>query len=186
MKIRWEWKLLTEMSSLEVYKVLQFRGKVFAVEQNEAYLDADGKDIAALHLLGWGKGDALIVYARVLLPSEADPFIRFGRLAVDVAHRGKGYGNQAVEQIFSHIMISAFSTSPIQISAQAHLVKMYEKFDFRAHGDLFNMGRIPHIKMNHPPLKKSLEKAGPPDSSLSFGKPPRELHDPSLFMNYKF
>lgn len=166
--------------------MLQHRGKIFAVEQNEAYLDADGKDINASHLLGWNDVGELVAYARVLPPTETDPFVRFGRLSVALEHRGHGYGKRAVDEILAYIMRSDYSIFPIQISAQAHLTKIYEKFGFHAHGDLFNMGRIPHVKMDHPPLKKNLEERESPETFLSLGGLNSKPHGLDLFMSYKF
>jgi ElaA protein len=147
MTVEWEWQTIPEMNSIKLYKIMQHRGKIFAVEQNEAYLDADGKDIDAWHLMGW-RDNTLIAYARVLLPKEDDLFVRFGRLSVALEYRGQGYGYQLVEQILSHISNSEYFSFPLQIFSQTYLVKMYEKFGFHPHGEPFNMGRIPHVKMD--------------------------------------
>lgn len=151
--IHWKWKLLEEMTSLELYSVLQYRENVFVVEQKEAYLDADGMDINAWHLLGLEENNSLIACARVILPDSNNEVLKFGRLAVAKEYRGLGYANQAIKQIFSRIRDSEYSNYNIEIYAQSHLIKMYEKFDFIAVGEHFNMGSIPHITMKHLPLK---------------------------------
>lgn len=62
---------------------------------------------------------------------------------------------QAVEQIFTRITNSIYNDFPIQISAQTYLIKMYEKFGFETQGEIFNLGKLPHIKMTHPALTSS-------------------------------
>ena len=151
--IQWKWKLLQEMSPLEVYEIIQHREKIFVVEQNDVYLDADGIDLDAWHLMGINEDNVLIAYARVILPDDTNNVIKFGRLAVAKECRGLGYSRLAIEEIFSRILDSKYNNYNIEISAQSHLTKMYEKFGFESVGEVFNMGSIPHIKMKHLALK---------------------------------
>ena len=55
MKIKWFCKKWKELSSDEVYSLLELRSEVFVVEQNCVYQDIDLKDKEALHLLGYLK-----------------------------------------------------------------------------------------------------------------------------------
>ena len=151
--IQWKWKLLQEMSPLEVYEVIQHREKIFVVEQNDVYLDADGIDLDAWHLMGINEDNVLISYARVILPDATNNVIKFGRLAVTKEYRGLGYSGLAIEQIFDRIYHSKYNNCIIEILAQSHLKNMYEKFGFETVGEVFNMGSIPHIKMQHLALK---------------------------------
>ena len=50
---RWQWARLRELSVADLYAVMVARQDVFAVEQGCAFLDADGLDAYAWHLLGW-------------------------------------------------------------------------------------------------------------------------------------
>ena len=53
---------MPQLTAAELYAVLAARQQVFAVEQHCAFLDADGHDVHAWHLLGWiDGGDALRV-----------------------------------------------------------------------------------------------------------------------------
>jgi ElaA protein len=45
-----------EALSVELYNLLKLRSEIFVVEQNCVYLDLDGKDKLALHLLQSLKG----------------------------------------------------------------------------------------------------------------------------------
>lgn len=158
MKITFEWKLFDEFKPAELYAVLQLRGKIFAVEQNEAFLDADGADINAWHLLGWSNEGNLIAYSRVILPKNKNEDIKFGRVAVDLKHRKKGIATQLVNKIFLRIEQSSYNNSQIQISAQLYLKDFYTTFGFRSSEEIHYAGKLPHITMYHPPLNRSLNK----------------------------
>ena len=46
-------KSFQELSTQELYDILQLRSEVFVVEQNCVYQDIDGKDQKALHVIGF-------------------------------------------------------------------------------------------------------------------------------------
>ena len=50
--IVWKLKSFNELTNEELYKILQLRIEVFAVEQNVVYQDCDNKDFKAYHLTG--------------------------------------------------------------------------------------------------------------------------------------
>ncbi len=45
-----------QLSTHQLYEVLQLRSAVFVVEQDCVYQDIDGKDQVAFHVLGYEKG----------------------------------------------------------------------------------------------------------------------------------
>jgi ElaA protein len=51
MAIEWKIKPFEALSVDELYNLLKLRSEIFVVEQNCVYLDLDGKDKLALHLL---------------------------------------------------------------------------------------------------------------------------------------
>ena len=51
--LHWQWSRMPELTSAALYAALAARQQAFAVEQDCAYLDADGLDLHAWHLLGW-------------------------------------------------------------------------------------------------------------------------------------
>ena len=53
-----------ELSKGQLYEIMQLRQEVFVVEQNCPYLDADGKDKIAYHLLGQDKAGTILAYTR--------------------------------------------------------------------------------------------------------------------------
>jgi ElaA protein len=56
MAIEWKIKPFEALSVDELYNLLKLRSEIFVVEQNCVYLDLDGKDKLALHLLQSLKG----------------------------------------------------------------------------------------------------------------------------------
>lgn len=50
--IHFNWYKFHELTVVQLYAVLALRSEVFVVEQSCVYLDLDGKDQNALHLLG--------------------------------------------------------------------------------------------------------------------------------------
>ena len=51
MTIQWEIKAFDALTVHELYDLLRLRSEIFVVEQNCVYLDLDGKDKVALHLI---------------------------------------------------------------------------------------------------------------------------------------
>ena len=45
-------KTFSELTTKELYQILQLRSEVFVVEQNCVYQDIDGKDEKAIHIIG--------------------------------------------------------------------------------------------------------------------------------------
>ena len=54
-------KTFSELTTKELYKILQLRSEVFVVEQDCVYQDLDFKDQKALHVFG-KKKDTIIAY----------------------------------------------------------------------------------------------------------------------------
>jgi ElaA protein len=64
MEITFKIKRFNELSTAELYSVLQLRSEVFVVEQNCVYQDIDDKDVKALHVLGYCQNE-LTAYSRL-------------------------------------------------------------------------------------------------------------------------
>ena len=84
--MRWTWARFVELSLDDLYDALALRCRVFVLEQGP-YLDPDGLDRQAWHLLGRDEAGALQVYLRVVDPGAkyAEPAI--GRVVACVAGR---------------------------------------------------------------------------------------------------
>jgi ElaA protein len=128
-----------------LYELLALRQRVFVVEQRCAYLDADGKDQEAVHVLGRA-GGVLVACARVLGPGVSFDEPAIGRVIVAPEWRGRG-----VSRLVMRTAIDAARAThgdrPLALSAQAHLVDLYAGLGFVARGEIYDEDGIPHRDM---------------------------------------
>lgn len=143
----WKTLLFNELSLQELYEIMALRQKVFVVEQNCPYLDADGKDLKAAHVLGYDDDGDLVAYSRLLEigGSHAD-IISIGRVISAKKVRGQGVG-QELMRFSIHEIYRLFGNKRLSISAQCYLIKFYESFGFQTVGESYLEDNIPHIKM---------------------------------------
>lgn len=143
--MKWLWKKFEDLSVEELYQVLQLRERVFVVEQNCVYLDCDGTDTKAWHLLGY-KDHNLVAYLRAFPPNIKYKEASFGRVVTAPEVRKEGYGKELTRTALSN-MKNTFGEMPIRISAQAHLEKFYGSFGFKKVSEEYLEDNIPHIEM---------------------------------------
>lgn len=138
-------KSFSELSTKELYDILQLRAEVFVVEQNCVYQDIDGKDEKALHVIG-SKNDKIVAYCRIFKPGDYFEKASIGRVVVAANERKFGYGHiifqHSVEAVEKH-----FKETSIKISAQLYLKKFYESHGFVQVGEGYLEDDIPHIAM---------------------------------------
>lgn len=139
------WYTFKELSVDQLYDLLALRSSVFVVDQRCVYLDPDGKDKNALHLLGEEEGE-LAAYIRLFPPDHFKKEIVFGRVIIAQSKRKKGYGKKLIEELLQYCD-KYFPNIPIKCSAQYHLRKFYEDFGFEAHGEKYKEVGILHIAM---------------------------------------
>ncbi len=148
----WRWCSFDELSVFELQAIYRARQQVFAVEQQCAYLDADGFDAHAFHLAAWSDDRTLpLAYARVVHPGRkyAEPSI--GRVITTDAARGTGLGRELVRRAIAHCA-QAFPGQGIRISAQTRLERFYAEFGFAAVGAPYLEDGIAHTEMLRPPF----------------------------------
>ena len=138
-------KKFKELSLNELYDILALRDAVFTVEQNAAYLDVDGKDLKALHILGF-KNKKLVAYARAFRAGDYFEKASIGRVVIPAEERKNGYGHILMQKSIAAVA-AHFSAKTIQISAQKHLQNFYTAHGFRAFGEEYLEDGIPHIGM---------------------------------------
>ena len=112
------WKSFSELSSIELYDLLNLRQQVFVEEQECAYIDADYSDQHSDHLLAYD-GSQLVGYLRIVKPNfkmndgkqYSGPSI--GRIVNHTSKRNEGLGfnliNEAIKkcnQIYPNQVIS--------------------------------------------------------------------------------
>ena len=146
--MRWQAKTFVELSTDELYELLQLRMAVFVVEQTCYYQDIDDKDRHpdTRHLLGWQDGQ-LCAYLRVLSPGLSYPgMASIGRVATAQTVRGQGLGQPLMEHGMQ-LCRRHWPDAAVKISAQSHLQHYYRRFGFRATGEPYLEDDIPHIAM---------------------------------------
>ncbi|HLW62251.1 MAG TPA: GNAT family N-acetyltransferase [Flavobacterium sp.] len=139
-------KAFNDFSAPELYEVLSLRNLVFVVEQNCAYLDTDGDDHNAHHVLVYDDTNELIAYARIFKPEIKYKTASIGRVVVHPNHRGKHLGDLLINHSINAIQ-DLYRTSEITLSAQAHLQFFYNKHGFVTVSDAYLEDDIPHVEM---------------------------------------
>lgn len=138
-------KTFQELSTTELYKILQLRNEVFIVEQNCPYQDLDDKDLKALHIIGT-KEDNIVAYTRIFKSGDSMKQASIGRVVVKQNERKYGYG-QDIMKISIEAIEKYFKETYIQLSAQTYLKKFYNSFGFLEKGEEYLEDDIPHILM---------------------------------------
>tara|TARA_R110000787_G_C13427182_1_gene445322 strand:+ start:1430 stop:1870 length:441 start_codon:yes stop_codon:yes gene_type:complete len=138
-------KTFNELSTAELYEILQLRSEIFVVEQDCVYQDIDGKDQKALHVIGILEGE-IIAYTRCFKAGDYFKEASIGRVVVKESQRKFKRGNQimnsSIEAIENH-----YHTKTIKISAQCYLNKFYTNLGFNSIGEEYLEDGIPHIAM---------------------------------------
>lgn len=145
MEIHWKIKSFESLSVLELYDILKLRSAIFVVEQNCVYLDLDGKDKVALHLLGEFEGK-IVAYSRLFKPGISFDNASIGRVVVDANFRSRKWGHDLMQEAIQGIK-TQFDETKITIGAQLYLKKFYESHGFIQSSEMYLEDDIPHIEM---------------------------------------
>jgi len=138
-------KRFNELSTHELYVILQLRSEVFVVEQDCVYQDLDNKDQNAYHVLGVLDNE-IVAYARIFKPGDNFLESSIGRIVVKKEFRKFQYGYKLVENSIQFIE-NNLQQNTILISAQSYLTKFYNSLGFIRVGEEYLEDGIPHIKM---------------------------------------
>lgn len=150
MSICWDIKKFDELTTTELYRIMQLRLAVFSVEQNCAYQDADGKDLKSTHLSGYNENNELVAYARIVPAGISFKEVSIGRVITSEKARGTGAGKELMKTSMAFIE-KEYGKVPIRIGAQCYLIKFYTSFGFAISGDEYLEDNIPHIEMVYTP-----------------------------------
>jgi ElaA protein len=145
------WQLLpySDLTTDDLYSLCTARQAVFVVEQHCVYLDADGYDNKAYHLLGTASDsdNTLAAYARLFPMGIKYPdAASIGRVLTTSNFRGQGVGQELMRQAIAHCD-TLFPNTPIRLSAQHYLLRFYEAFGFATCSAIYDEDGIPHIEM---------------------------------------
>ena len=123
-------KSFSQLSLKEAHDLFELRSEVFVLEQKCVYQDIDGEDLNAHHILGKDSRNKIVAYARILPKGKSyASFVAIGRLVVSHKVRGNKHGHNLVKKSIEEAFKLDKST-PIKISAQAHLTSFYNKHGF--------------------------------------------------------
>jgi ElaA protein len=165
--IKWDCRDFAALTPADLYALLQLRQRVFVVEQNCAYLDADGLDPACVHLMGWSatpeppdplatepgeftppsdSPPSLVAYARLIPPAVKYPQSSIGRVATHPRWRGLGLGKELMAQAMERSRAAGWM-GPLIIQAQIYLENFYEGFGFSRISEPYVEDGITHVDM---------------------------------------
>jgi ElaA protein len=144
-QIEWRLKHFNDLTPHELYGLLQLRETVFVVEQNCPYLDADGKDTKAWHLIGLVE-EKIVATARIIPAGVSYDEPSIGRVVSHPSLRMTGVGKELMKRSLEHCE-KLFGHQPVRIGAQKYLKRFYESFGFVDVGEEYLEDGIPHLIM---------------------------------------
>ncbi|RAH98412.1 GNAT family N-acetyltransferase [Acuticoccus sediminis] len=164
------WRAFDALTVHELHAILKLRVDVFVVEQACPYAEIDGADPDAEHLLATapsagqpataapspghtGPAGPLLATLRVFPPSGGAP-ARIGRVAVAPAARGTGLGAAVMRAALERIA-ERHGAAAVEVSAQAHLERFYQRLGFARIGPDHTIDGIPHVDMRRPAVTPS-------------------------------
>ncbi len=146
----WRLRRFDDLHPRELQYIYMARQKVFSIEQQCAYLDADGLDGQAFHLAAWSSSQPEpLAYARLLDPGSKYAEASLGRVITAGSARGVGLGRELVARALTHAD-EAWAEVGVRISAQSRLQAFYASFGFVAVGPPYLEDGIDHTEMLRP------------------------------------
>lgn len=136
-------KRFEELTTSELYELLQVRVAVFVVEQNCPYQEIDGKDFFSTHVFYKEEGK-IQAYIRVVDKNESCGKVSIGRVLT--VKRGSGLGKKLMKEGI-RIAKEKLGAEEIYIEAQVYAKGFYEGLGFRQSSAEFLEDGIPHIQM---------------------------------------
>jgi len=145
--LAWRYCRFDALTVTELQYIYMARQNVFAVEQQCAFLDADGLDEQAFHLAAWSpRQREPMAYARLLDPGVKYDEVSMGRVITTAPARGIGLGRELVARAITHAE-GSWPGGAIRISAQTRLAAFYAGFGFVAVGQPYLEDGIDHTEM---------------------------------------
>jgi len=152
-KIIWSCLRFDELSTEDLYQILQLRAEIFIVEQDCAYQDVDNFDQAGLHVMGQLSNDdeaQLISYSRLLSPGAKYEGASIGRVITKKSARYGGVGKALILNSLA-LCKEHWPGKVITISAQLYLQTFYMELGFETDSEPYDEDGIPHILMQFNP-----------------------------------
>lgn len=146
MGVTWVEKAFADLTVDDLYALLVLRQRVFVVEQDCPFQEADGVDPQARHLMGFRDG-ALVACARLVPAGAKHPQRSIGRVATAPEARGEGLGQALMREAIARLQAEDPS-APIRLGAQIYLEeRFYAPLGFRRIGEPYDEDGILHVDM---------------------------------------
>ena len=148
-EIVWTCSRFDELSTGDLYRILQLRAEIFIVEQDCVYQDVDDYDQEALHVMGQlsvGDEAQLVCYTRLLPPGTKYDGASIGRVVTKKSARGGGIGKALMLNSLAFCK-EHWPNQAITISAQQYLQKFYTELGFETLSEPYDEDGIPHMRM---------------------------------------
>jgi predicted GNAT family N-acyltransferase len=127
-------------------QVAGLRTRVFVEEQGvPAEIEQDAHDATAVHALAEDDEGRLVATGRLLV---RDGRAVIGRMAVDAAARGRGYGAAVLAEL--HRQAVALGLTEVELHAQLPARGFYERAGYTAVGGVYQEAGIAHVTMRRP------------------------------------
>ena len=147
MNITWYHKHFRNLTTTELYQILQLRNEVFIVEQNCPFQDLDDKDFKCYHLMGFDTdSQKVMAYTRIVPAGVSYEEASIGRVVTSPLARGSGIGKQLMQKSIE-LLEELYGGISIKIGAQLYLKKYYESFGFEQVEEVYLEDGIEHILM---------------------------------------
>ena len=139
-------KRFEELTTDQLYSILQLRVAVFVVEQNCPYMELDGLDRGAVHL--WlEENGRVMACARVMDRGVESEYVSIGRVVT--AERRSGLGSRILAESIRAAK-EYFHAGELYLEAQEYAIPFYARQGFAVASDVFPIDGIPHVKMIRP------------------------------------
>jgi ElaA protein len=159
-EIRWQWTRFDDLEPRQLYALLRARSEVFIIEQRCAFLDTDGVDLNAWHLLGWvapqrrsdgsdPPATVLAAYLRLIEPGRVFDEPSIGRVLTVEPFRRIGLGRPLMKEGLSKAA-EIYPGQPVRIGAQIRLERFYHSLGFRTVSEMYIEDGIEHVQMLRP------------------------------------
>ena len=127
-------------------EVVALRTRVFVEEQGvPAEVEQDAHDATAVHALAEDDDGRVVGTGRLLV---RDGRAVIGRMAVDAAARGCGYGAAVLAEL--HRQAVALGLTEVELHAQLPARGFYEQAGYTVIGDVYEEAGIAHVTMRRP------------------------------------
>lgn len=143
--MEWISKPFKQLSSMEIFHILQGRCAVFVVEQECAYQDADDLDPVSEHIFALEDGE-LVGCCRIVPPGARYADVSLGRIIVMPKYRRRGLASEMLNFAIRRIE-TIYGKCDICLSGQTYVRSLYESLGFAVCSAEYLEDGIPHVDM---------------------------------------